>query len=466
MQSTISTLFENSGLIAKGKPVPENIRRLKIRQIAEVLEQLSDISSYRNIKTQPSVFSHVASSALGGSKEIGLQPGCNPTNHRVLKIKELAQFAAFYSDKVYVNEPFDDTIRSVNSGCDENKVRRDFKEDIIVLAELLPLLDSGRIEIVWFDDMCPHCFFERSLDIINTKIYTQALARLKARYEKEVKFALGRIGKDFVFSATGSEKLLPPHGFTIRMCSNPEWLIKKMPRLGKLGEKDALLEITPREARLLEIAENLLEPIIESFVFELGAAHHFRTAYLSDSELEIDFIHTITKDPIALRQTALMTKYLTCIVPFIAGIDTVDLLKLRESEEEAFVVFRAALTNAINEYKTQGVVLTERDAQAIYGDIIQPRLAMLDVRVRNAKRAFFKKSMREILGWTASITAGLYTGLLTGNPLTGATAFGAAKVGAELVETAMTRTDVAEDIRNEEMYFLWRVKELTRSHEL
>jgi hypothetical protein len=252
-------------------------------------------------------------------------------------------------------------------------------------------------------------------------------------------------------------------GVAYRMCGDPKWLIKKMPKLREMATGD-LLEITSREVRSLKMAENLLVLTTHNLVFELGAAHYFGTAYLSDDELEIDFIQRVTNDPIAHRQTTLMAKYLTCMVPFMADVDTKNLLKLREREKETFVLFRAALTKAVNEYKTQGRALTERDAQAIYGDIIQPRLAMLDARVKNAKRAFLKKSMREVVGWTAAITAGIYTGLFTGNPVTGAAAFGAAKAGAKFVQQTMTRSDVSEDIRNEEMYFLWRVRELAQSN--
>jgi hypothetical protein len=217
MQNTAIALFENSGLIAKGKPVLRNIRKMKMKQIVDLLNQFAEITSYSKINTQPSIFSHVASASLSGGKEIGLCLRSDETKRRIDKVNKLAQFAAFYSDKVYINNPFLETILNVDGGREESAVQEYFTQDITVFAELLPLLSAGRVESVYFDDMCPHCYFEKSLKM-DGKIYTQALSGLKARYERELKFALGRMGDKFFFAAKGSEKLLPPNAYKASPC--------------------------------------------------------------------------------------------------------------------------------------------------------------------------------------------------------------------------------------------------------
>jgi hypothetical protein len=160
-----------------------------------------------------------------------------------------------------------------------------------------------------------------------------------------------------------------------------------------------------------------------------------------------------------------MMKYLTCLIPFIDSVDSSKLIRLREDEQESFALFRSALNKAIDEYKVHGGTLTQRDAQAIYADIVQPRLAALDAKIRAAKRRLVKKSVREVLGWMGAISFGYYTGIFTGNPFAGAAAFGAAKAGAELLESTMTKSDVKETIKQDDMYFLWRVKELAHARD-
>ncbi len=83
--------------------------------------------------------------------------------------------------------------------------------------------------------------------------------------------------------------------------------------------------------------------------------------------------------------------------------------------------------------------------------------------MRNGKRLLRTTALRQAAGWIGSISAGIYTGLFTSNPLAGAAAFGAAKVGAEFLESLMAKSDVQELIRQDEMYFLWRVKQLAGS---
>ncbi len=158
----------------------------------------------------------------------------------------------------------------------------------------------------------------------------------------------------------------------------------------------------------------------------------------------------------------LMQKYLTCLLPFVESVDAQSLIKLRNSEQEAFILFRAALTKAIEEYKIAGDSFTERDAQAVYADILQPRLASLSAKISKADKSLFKGVVRKIAGWTGAISVGFLTGIFT-TPLAGAAAFGATKIGAEVIEETMAKSDKKETISQDELYFLWKVKELSKA---
>lgn len=146
--------------------------------------------------------------------------------------------------------------------------------------------------------------------------------------------------------------------------------------------------------------------------------------------------------------------------PWSRSVNTNDLLRLRQEEHEAFLLFRTALSKAVQEYQTHGLAFTERDAQAVFSDILEPRLASLDAKVKSARRLFRKDTLRRALGWIASISAGLYAGFITSNILAGATTFGAAKFAAEALASTMAKSDVKEPIRMDEMYYLWQVREL------
>lgn len=105
---------------------------------------------------------------------------------------------------------------------------------------------------------------------------------------------------------------------------------------------------------------------------------------------------------------------------------------------------------------------TEQDAREIYSDIINPQLTKLDLKVKSAKRDLLKLSYRKGLAWTATISFGIYSGFIPSNLAAAATALGFSKVAADFLEMAMNKSDSEDNIRNDDMYFLWKVRQLSK----
>lgn len=456
METPLRDLFENPGLMVDGKPVFKRIQKASLRQIADLCLQSGDISSYENLHPVPSIFSHTASLPLGGD----INP-CGSISCRLQKVKELAQFAVLYSDKVYVrNFLYDKADEKSLTKMDKDLVVEAFTDDLIVFSTLLPLFEAGKVQLVTFQNLCPHCLSLAGLQQNAGPQYDKASKDLEERYYSEVNYSLHYTEGVLELDARGPD-ILVPHGTLHNIFDDPTELVIRAARLIEKTKTAGEINLTSTQAKRIKAATYFFRPVIDSIAFELGGAHFLKTSYLSDSDLEVNFIRNVTTDPIARRRTTLMMKYLTCLIPFIDSVDTSKLLKLREDEQESFALFRSALNKAIDEYKVHGDTLTQRDAQAIYADLVEPRLATLDAKIRAAKRRFVKKSMREILGWTGAISLGYYTGIFTGSPfVAGAAAFAAAKAGAKLIESTMTKSDVKETIEQDDMYFLWRVKEI------
>ncbi len=460
METPLQDLFENPGLIVDGKPVFKRIRNVSLSQIAGLCQQSGDISSYENLHPVPSIFYHTASLPLGGDRY-----PCSSISCRLQKVKELAQFAALYSDKVYIrNFLYDHAEEKMLTKLDKDFVVKKFLDDLIVFSTLLPLVKAGKVQLVTFQRICPHCLSVKSLHQNAGPQYDKASKDLQKKYYSEVNYSLCYRRGAFELKANGPGVLVP-HGTIYHHFADPTKLMTQAPRLAEKTKTAGEVRLTPAQARKIGAGKNFFGPVINSIAFELGGAHFLKTSYLSDNDLEVDFIRSLSSDPIARRRTTLMMKYLTCLVPFIDSVDTSRLIRLRENEQEAFSLFRAALNKAIDEYKLHGDTLTQRDAQTVYADIIQPRLAALDAKIRAAKRSFLKKGMREVLGWTGAISLGYYTGIFTGSPFAGAAAFGAAKVAAEILQSTMAKSDVKETIKQDDMYFLWRVKELAHDRD-
>lgn len=454
METHIKALFENPGFIEDGKPVWKRIRKSKLTKIADLCEQSCDISSYSTLQPRPSIFSHTASAALGGDRHPCTSLGC-----RLQRVNQLVQFAALYSDKVYIRNFFENYADISKTKKSKDRILMEFTEDLLIFSALLPLIEAGRIQLVTFQDICPHCLSLEALEQNAKSEYDKAITDLTKRYFKEVSYSMLYEKGYLLLAAHGHEDLIPHGGLNV-VFTDPTVLPSKAQNLIRKAKTTGEVKLTTAQAKKIQAAHYFSDPIINSVAFELGGTHFLKTSYLSDSDLELSFIRSLSKDPIVRRHTALMSKYLTCILPFIDLVDTSVLIRLRDSEQEAFSLFRAALTKAIEEYKSQGKAFTERDAQAVYADIIQPRLATLDAKIRSAKRSFRKGGIRKVLGWTGAISIGLYTGIFTADPLVGAAAFGAAKAGAKLLESTMAKSDLEETIKQDDMYFLWRVREI------
>jgi len=125
---------------------------------------------------------------------------------------------------------------------------------------------------------------------------------------------------------------------------------------------------------------------------------------------------------------------------------------------DAFLLFRKALNDAIDECRKQKTNFSEDDANAIYQDILRPRLANLNQKVKTARKSLAKSSATKILAWTGAITFGLYTGLLPTELAGLAKALGITKVLAELTENIASQRKIEKVIKNEDLYFLWKVK--------
>lgn len=454
MQMGIEALLENSGYFRRGRPDWNKIAKSSTSEIMEFCDTFCQLTYRGNIKPARSIYAHAASTALGG----GRKP-CRELDCRSDRMNELIQFACLYSDKVYINNFFWDLLAKEKHGTQAD-ILEDFVNDITLLSQIWPLICSGKIVPVTFRPLCPHCLALEALKNSKNTDFDKATQELEERYYKGIRYSILSNSAGFAIRAVGPE-LLIPHGSQLILWNQDE-VVQKIPSIARKMKLDREVAISIEQAKKLGVGAALAEYTIESAGFELGATRFLGASYLTDNELEIDFIRDLSSDPVAKRRSTLMKKYLTCIVPFIESVDPTELENLRKAEEEAFILFRSAITKAVEEYKSPGQNFTERDALAIYGDIIAPKLALLDSKVKSSKRHFISGGVRKVLGWTGAISVGLYTTFHTADFLAGAATFGITKAAAEFLEDLMIKSETEEAIRDDEFYFLWRVKRLAQ----
>lgn len=457
MNEKILALFENSNFFKDGISNIKEIRAASPDEIFEFCDQLSDITSVGNFEIDTSLYSHSASLALSGAKD-----PCKNLDCRLQKVKELSHFATLYSDRVFINNfTYENLLHSDINNEDHDELRFNFICDLKIYEYLFPLLEKNIVVPVTHPDICPHCLTIQSIGETNEDKYKKIYNYLLDKYYNEVKFSLEYYDGEYALLAKGPEDLLR-HGNAYMIYKNKD-KIKNLTSsiIDKLHSSGEVI-LKKKEAKLISAGEDIADGLMRTVSFEVGGAKSLRTYYLSERELEIQILKQITDDPATKKCSNLMGNYLNCLLPFIDDIPPIDLLKLRKNEEDSFILFRSALSKAIEEYKENGHSFTERDAQMVYADIIQPELAKLESKVKRAKRHFHNDSRRKIIGWAGALSVGFYAGLFTSNPITGSIAFGVTKAASELLENLMANSDAEESIKDDELYFLWKVKQLVQ----
>ena len=459
---SVSELYERlarAGFLKFGKVNKSRVASTPVTDLIDLAAEIAEDTSAEQLGREQSIFAQFASLSLGGGREY-----CSNLECRKKRINELAQFALLYCDRVYVKNFLTDHIPHPGGKTwkDEDEFRQEFTNDLTILNEMRPLVKKGII--IPFTpplNYCPHCLASHSLGRdADTRL--EALEKhLRQRFSQEItSYELFKSGEKYFLGIYGPEILIDHGVHGVSFWALPEPL-RNMPRLLRRVDAGEIVSLSKTAQKKLGYHHRLTQQVLENVAYELTASQSLNTSFLTERPLHIEALTILSESDRIQRRNLIAQRHLTSFVPFLDGVTLEDLIKLREKEEEAFVLYRHALNEAIDEYKAQGD-FTARDAQALYSDVIAPKLTALDSKVKSARKKLLKDTGLNIFAWVGAISFGIYAGFVPADLVAAAQALGLTKVVAELLKLTFDRTDVTKDIRNEDMYFLWRVRRAAR----
>ena len=82
---------------------------------------------------------------------------------------------------------------------------------------------------------------------------------------------------------------------------------------------------------------NMTKLVSQNIIFELLVAQSLNTSYVTERPIDIVLLNDITTDNRIQQRSRIIRDNFTCLVPFINNISAIDVLKLREAEQEAFI---------------------------------------------------------------------------------------------------------------------------------
>lgn len=430
------------------------IDSLTRRDIHKIVELLVLLTETQVSQVAQNTFAHSASQSLTG------RWNCTFLPHRLEQLSEVARFAALYSDCVYVENFFLDYEHFDSLSM----LREMLHDDLWMLIAMKPLLDSKRIQF-YTPEMhsCLHCFetvfgedtrrnIERGYKVLTRDYFENSSASLIEYNRRVCKFVLD-----------GPEPFYKHPMVMIYPGKGPiREAISTKPRLLQKLKDDGSAKLSVALAKKLQLHREFAGTTANSATFGILSSRILKTSFLTDNPLDISFLKAISGRPEIDLRNQIALKHLASVVPFVGDVRIPDLLKLRKREEEAFLNYRKALNEAITEFTSLHSPFTEKEAREIYSDLIQPRLAALDKRIRVAKKDLVMKSIRSVVAVAGVISFGLYTGFISGEVAEVIKTLGLTKIAVDVVEKAIPIGEAASAAKSDDLYFLWKAKKLVR----
>ena len=160
MHNLLFEQIDNSGLIRNGQVNFDAISKMTAFDIIEFADESRELTSAQDIPQQSGLMTHSASHSLGGSSWPCSALGC-----RLEKVRQLAQFAAFYSDKVYIRNFIVDHLRHLENNKYPNEflMQSALADDLAVYQFLRPLIEAGIVIRITVQTISLKKFFRRKL---------------------------------------------------------------------------------------------------------------------------------------------------------------------------------------------------------------------------------------------------------------------------------------------------------------
>lgn len=451
-------LLESRGFFGEEDALKKWILSCKFSDLIDIAGRIAESTEYKKQYAEAPISAHCASLALGGAGDECFYSEC-----RLRKVNQLAQFAVMYSNRTYIYNFFCRYLSSeIHSRVTDSALERQhLYADFVVLKELKPLIEGGvLIPVTPPAYVCYDCLTKGMYGPKSGGRLRRAKKTLAKEYLRNTSVELERTSRYHMLRFSGPDPYYE-HPIAAILAALPPSIAEQQ-RIMKNLKSNRKIMIPKYLQKQLKLHEMLANKVMANISFELLMAQALNTSFVTHQSVHLSFLASAFGNTEIERKNYIASKYLSSSVPFLNDVNVKELLKLREQEADAFILYRHALSEMIREFLASGEGLTEQKARVMYSDYILPQLTKLERRVEIAKRNLIKGVRRSVLAWCGVISFGTYAGLIPTEFIAGAKALGFTALAASGLKKLMAITDAKESIRNEELYFLWKVKQLAR----
>jgi hypothetical protein len=236
--------------------------------------------------------------------------------------------------------------------------------------------------------------FDKAIAELDTKLDSAAAALLE-RYRAAVTVRVVLDNGPIHMLLTGPEEVVE-HG-AIELHNLPAALIARIRKDGSYRLDSAEIDRALRRT--------LLDPMLDDMVLQNWHSRFFGFRYLTDRPDDLAVLSAINSNTVESLNVKAQSA-LRHSLPVVDGLDTKALIRLRQTEGEAFIVYRDALNGVLREVE-------HNDAASIkqaFDDIVRPELHRLDKAVASARK-LVRRSLRDsVLIGTGLVCIGVFGG--------------------------------------------------------
>ena len=262
---------------------------------------------------------------------------------------------------------------------------------------------------------------------------------------KDSEIGLRLINDELSVSINSSKNLLH-HPRTLYFYGEIPNVIKKM------KPTRSLKILTDRQVRDAHLLDFVIEEILTDIQVQEYYSRKYGAHYITNRPIDFELLSIVNNDTVQIKSKN-VTKNISHEIPFIKNVPIKNLIELRKKEGEAFQVYRNTIKNLTSDISEYAI-----DKQ-IYFDIIKPELDKIDLTIKNSKKIIWQETYSDFLIHSGYVAVGLTTGLLVPNIGQITAAIGGLNFFNKVGKNIQKLISDSENLRNENFYFLWKVKE-------
>jgi hypothetical protein len=211
--------------------------------------------------------------------------------------------------------------------------------DLHVLLTLKPLLDNGFV--MFYTPAIHSCLncYEAILGVDTLRKIDRGYKQLLDDYLNNSSVKLSKYNKRIAKFVYDGPEPYYEHGVVLTNYARDQRfhkILNSKPRIINQLKKHGEVQLSKTVQKQLGLHRWFAGQVAESAAASILSAKLLKSSFLTSNPLDISFLQSISDNPQIDKRNSIAYKHLTSTVPFIADVNLLSLIKIRQREEEAF----------------------------------------------------------------------------------------------------------------------------------